>query len=54
MWTQTPAFQQTLRNGFSEAGGLNAMQKPVAGKYVKKPYTLEEIGIAVKEESVKP
>jgi len=29
---------------------VNAAQKLGAGKYQKKPYTLEKIGVAVKEE----
>ena len=35
-------------SGFSETKRVKKAQKLGAGQYVKKPYTLEKIGIAVK------
>ncbi len=36
--------------GFSETGRVKEAQKLGAGQYVKKPYTLGKIGLAVKTE----
>ena len=37
-------------SGFSESDEVKAAQKLGAGRYIKKPFTLEKIGLAVKEE----
>ncbi|MEA1876457.1 MAG: response regulator, partial [Bacteroidota bacterium] len=39
-----------IASGFSETDRVKEAQRLGAGKYIKKPYTLEKIGLAVKEE----
>ena len=39
-----------IASGFSETVRVREAQKLGAGKYIKKPYTLEKIGLAVKDE----
>jgi CheY-like chemotaxis protein len=39
-----------IASGFAETKDVMAAQKLGAGKYIKKPYTIENIGLAVKEE----
>jgi YesN/AraC family two-component response regulator len=39
-----------MASGFSETDHVKEAQRLGAGKYIKKPYTLEKIGVAVKEE----
>jgi two-component system, cell cycle sensor histidine kinase and response regulator CckA len=39
-----------IASGYSETDRVKEVQKLGAGEYIKKPYTLEKIGIAVKEE----
>ena len=39
-----------ITSGFSETTDVTEAQKLGAGKYIRKPYTLENIGIAIKEE----
>jgi two-component system, cell cycle sensor histidine kinase and response regulator CckA len=36
--------------GYAKTQELGIVQKLGAGKYIRKPYTLEKIGIAAKEE----
>ncbi|MFH1626258.1 MAG: ATP-binding protein, partial [Pseudomonadota bacterium] len=45
-----PGQKAIIASGFSETGDVKIAQSLGAGKYIKKPYTLEKIGIAVKEE----
>jgi PAS domain S-box-containing protein len=45
-----PQQKAIIASGFSETGRVKEAQKLGAGQYIKKPYTLEKIGIAVKEE----
>ena len=45
-----PEQKAIIASGFSENDRVKETQKLGAGKYIKKPNTLEEIGIAVKEE----
>jgi len=45
-----PRQKAIIASGFSETYRVKEAQRLGAGKYLKKPYTLEEIGIAVKEE----
>jgi signal transduction histidine kinase len=45
-----PNQKAVIASGFAETGDVKAVQKLGAGKYIKKPYTLEKIGITVKEE----
>ena len=45
-----PAQKAIIVSGFAETDEVKETQKLGAGKYVKKPYTLNKLGIAVKEE----
>lgn len=45
-----PKQKAIIASGFTETEDVKAVQKLGAGKYIKKPYTIEKIGIAVKEE----
>ena len=45
-----PNQKAIIASGFSETDRVKAAQKLGAGQYIKKPYTLEKIGLAVKAE----
>lgn len=45
-----PNQKAIIASGFAETEAVKAAQKLGAGKYIKKPYTIEKIGVAVKEE----
>ena len=45
-----PNQKAIIASGFSESEDVKAAQKLGAGQYVKKPYTLQKIGIAIKRE----
>ncbi len=45
-----PGQKAIIASGFSETDDVRMTQKLGAGKYMKKPYTLVKIGLAVKEE----
>ena len=45
-----PGQKAIIASGFSETARVKEAQKLGASKYIKKPYTLEKIGIAVKKE----
>jgi len=45
-----PGQKAVIASGFSETDRVKETQKLGAGQYVKKPYTLEKIGLAVKAE----
>jgi len=45
-----PAQKAIITSGFSESARVKEVQRLGAGKYIKKPYQLEEIGIAIKNE----
>nr|WP_320194237.1 cache domain-containing protein [uncultured Desulfobacter sp.] len=45
-----PEQRAIIASGFSETDRIKEAQRLGAGEYVKKPYTLEKIGIAVKTE----
>ena len=45
-----PRQRALIASGFSETDRIKEAQKLGAGEYVKKPYTLEKIGLAVKTE----
>ena len=49
-----PQQRAIIASGFSETERVQEAQKLGAGKYVKKPYTIEKIGMAVKTELNKP
>jgi len=45
-----PGQKAIIASGFSETADVKKAQRLGAGKYIKKPYTMEKIGFAVKEE----
>jgi len=45
-----PGIKAVIASGFSETNRVREVQRLGAGKYIKKPYTLEKIGSAVKAE----
>jgi two-component system cell cycle sensor histidine kinase/response regulator CckA len=45
-----PGQKAIIASGYSETEDVKIAQKLGAGKYIKKPYTLAKIGLAVKEE----
>lgn len=46
----TPHIKTIIASGFSETERVREAQRLGAGAYIKKPYTLEKIGLAVKAE----
>lgn len=48
-----PGQKAIIASGFSETNHVKYAQKLGAGAYIKKPYTLENIGLAVKSELAK-
>ena len=49
-----PDQKAIIVSGYSETGRVKEAQRLGAGAYVKKPYTIERIGVAVKTELEKP
>ena len=45
-----PGQKAIMASGFSKTKEVEIVQRKGAGKHIMKPYTLEKIGIAVKEE----
>jgi DNA-binding NtrC family response regulator len=45
-----PNQKAIIASGFSETDRVKEAQRLGAGTYIKKPYTLEKIGLAVKTE----
>jgi two-component system, cell cycle sensor histidine kinase and response regulator CckA len=45
-----PGQKAIIASGYSETDRVRKAQALGAGKYIKKPYTLEKIGIAVRDE----
>ena len=45
-----PGQKAIIASGFSETDRVKEAQRLGAGQYIKKPYTLEKIGLAIKEE----
>ena len=45
-----PGQKAIIASGYARTEEVEAAQKLGAGRYIKKPYTLEKIGIAIKEE----
>jgi len=45
-----PGQKAIIVSGFAITEDVKAVQKLGAGKYIKKPYSIEKIGLAVKEE----
>jgi PAS domain S-box-containing protein len=48
-----PKQKSIIASGFAETEEVKTAQKLGAGKYIKKPYTLEALGLALKEELTK-
>ena len=51
--TKHPEQKAIIASGFSETDRVKQAQHLGAGQYVKKPYTMEKIGLAVKTELAK-
>ena len=49
-----PGQKAVIASGYSESERVREMQKMGAGSYIKKPYTLEKIGLAVRKELDRP
>ena len=45
-----PGQKAIIASGYAKSKEMDIAQELGAGKYVKKPYILEKIGVAVKEE----
>jgi DNA-binding NtrC family response regulator len=45
-----PGQKAIIASGFSETERVKEAQNLGAGEYIKKPYTMEKIGLAVKSE----
>ncbi|RPJ16690.1 MAG: response regulator [Deltaproteobacteria bacterium] len=45
-----PRQKAIITSGFSETGRVKEAQNLGAGEYVKKPYSLEKIGLAIRNE----
>jgi len=45
-----PRQKAIIASGYAKTKEVDMAQKLGAGKYIKKPYTLEKVGLAVKEE----
>ncbi len=45
-----PKQKAVIVSGFAESDDVRETQELGAGKYIKKPFTLEKIGLAIKEE----
>jgi PAS domain S-box-containing protein len=46
----SPGQKAVIASGFSETDRVKAAQRLGAGKYIKKPYTIESLGLAVQQE----
>ena len=49
-----PEQKSIIASGFSETENVKAAQKLGAGQYIKKPYTLKALGLAIKAELKEP
>jgi DNA-binding NarL/FixJ family response regulator len=45
-----PGQKAIIASGFSESERVKSLQELGAGAYIRKPYTMEKIGIAVRRE----
>jgi hypothetical protein len=45
-----PGQKAVIASGFSETDRVKETQRLGGGQYIKKPYTMEKIGLAVKQE----
>ena len=49
-----PKQKAVIVSGFAETDEVKRTQRLGAGKYIKKPLTLQEVGLAIREELNKP
>jgi two-component system cell cycle sensor histidine kinase/response regulator CckA len=49
-WPLLPGQKAIITSGFSESDRVLETQALGAGRYIKKPYRLEEIGMALREQ----
>jgi len=49
-----PGQKAIIASGFSETDRVKEAQRLGAGPYIKKPYALEKIGLAIRDELRKP
>ena len=49
-----PRQRAIVASGFSETERVREIRRLGAGEYIKKPYTLEKIGVAVRRELDRP
>ncbi len=49
-----PGQKAIITSGYSETSRVSEAQRLGAGQYLKKPYTIENLGVAVKEELKRP
>jgi two-component system cell cycle sensor histidine kinase/response regulator CckA len=49
-----PGQKAIITSGYSETSRVSEAQRLGAGQYLKKPYTIENLGMAVKEELKRP
>ena len=45
-----PNQKAIIVSGYSESGRVSEAKRLGAGQYIRKPYTMEKIGIAIKKE----
>jgi len=45
-----PGQKAIIASGFSDTDSVKELQRLGAGAYIRKPFLLEKIGVAVKEE----
>ncbi len=50
----SPKQKAVIVSGFSETDRVRKAQRLGAGAYVQKPYILEKIGLAIRDELLKP
>ena len=49
-----PRQKAIIASGYSESERVRALQAMGAGAYIRKPYTLEKIGLAIRRELDRP
>jgi len=49
MATIQPGIKAVIASGFSETSRVKEAQRLGAGEYIRKPYTLQKIGLAIKK-----
>ena len=49
-WPSSPGQKAVIASGFSESERVREAQRLGAGPYIKKPYRMEQIGMALREQ----